>query len=350
VEAIRRFLRELDRERPALRGRFVGVVGNRVALGQRKRYIDRDLNRGWTRANLRALVNKTRPSSEDIEQRELIATFRPHLARARRPVVFIDLHSTSGEGVPFSCAADVLRNRPLAMGLGVPWVLGLEEVIEGSMLGCLCDYGHVGVAIEGGPHDDPRTIEHHTAALWIQLALAGLLDAGHPAIGPHRQRLCSATSGTSAIVEVVHRHVVGPSEAFEMLPGFRSFDPVAKGQLLARSGGRPVTSPHDGLLLMPRYQALGEDGFFIVRPIRSIWLTASSALRRLGLDRALRYVPGVAAQDDEGRLLRVDGRPSIPPQLFHLLGYRRCPGDTWPATYIRRQPDSVDARPLPFDG
>jgi succinylglutamate desuccinylase len=55
-----------------------------------------------------------------------------------------------------------------------------------------------------------------------------------------------------------------------MLPGFRNFDPVREGQLLARSGpqlAREVRAPWSGTLIMPRYQGQGLDGFFLGRAV-----------------------------------------------------------------------------------
>src|SRR5690606_23870109 len=136
-----------------------GVTGNLRALQAGRRYLDRDLNRRWTPENIAKITRGGPETSEDRETLELLQVFVPLMRRGR--VSFIDLHSTSGPSTPFSCMADVLRNRPRALALPIPVVLGLEEVIEGSMLGYLCDLGHVGVAVEGGQHSDPRTVDFH---------------------------------------------------------------------------------------------------------------------------------------------------------------------------------------------
>ena len=177
-EALLRVLAQLQRERLPLRGELWGVAGNLRALAAGRRYIDRDLNRRWIREDIARIVN-TGPeeAAEDSEQLELLELFAPLLARARAPIVFFDLHSTSGPAAPFSCMADVLRNRDIALALPLPVVLGLEEVLDGSLLGYLCDLGHIGVAVEGGQHDDPATIDCHESALWIMLVAAGALDA-----------------------------------------------------------------------------------------------------------------------------------------------------------------------------
>jgi succinylglutamate desuccinylase len=55
-----------------------------------------------------------------------------------------------------------------------------------------------------------------------------------------------------------------------MLPGFKSFERVVQGQLLALGGAhgqREIRSPLGGILIMPRYQGQGQDGFFLARPV-----------------------------------------------------------------------------------
>ena len=64
----------------------------------------------------------------------------------------------------------------------------------------------------------------------------------------------------------VARYLSEPGEHFEMEPGFANLENVRRGQLLARTGPQgeiAVLSPFDGLLLMPKYQEQGSDGFFL---------------------------------------------------------------------------------------
>ena len=100
--------------------------------------------------NVELLADAEDLSSEDEEQRELLEVLGPYMRGATEPITFLDLHSTSGPGIPFALGGDVLRNRPLAFALGLPVVLGLDEVVDGAMLSYFCDLGHIGVAIEGG--------------------------------------------------------------------------------------------------------------------------------------------------------------------------------------------------------
>jgi succinylglutamate desuccinylase len=52
-----------------------------------------------------------------------------------------------------------------------------------------------------------------------------------------------------------------------MEPGFRNFQSVSAGKLLARDHHGEVRAPLSGILLLPLYQAQGEDGFFLIREV-----------------------------------------------------------------------------------
>jgi hypothetical protein len=44
---------------------------------------------------------------------------------------------------------------------------------------------------------------------------------------------------------------------------------------------------------MPLYQALGDDGYFLVHPVWQFWLEVSARMRRLRVDRLLPLLPRV---------------------------------------------------------
>ena len=81
--------------------------------------------------------------------------------------------------------------------------------------------------------------------------------------------LAGTTDGIPRFLEIVSRHAVTPRDGFTMLPGFGNFETVRSGQLVAtdRSGGIRVRRA--ARLFMPLYQDQGNDGFFLVRPVRS---------------------------------------------------------------------------------
>lgn len=340
LEAARRVLAELDPAR--VRGRVVAVAGNITALDQRRRYVDRDLNRKWEPATIEAL-RRSGPSgrvAEEHDQHELLTLFGELAEDAVGPMVFLDLHTTSGESPPFICVADTLANRELAMALPIPIILGLEEVIDGSMIGWLCDQGHLGVAIEGGRHDDPQSVDRHASAIWLVLVAAGLVDrADVPDFDAHHARVAAATREFPPVLEIRHRQVTRDGDGFVMDPGWKSFQPVEAGTVVARDAEGAIPAPRTGLMLMPRYQPQGEDGFFVMHPISPFWLRVSAWLRRLRLDRLVPLLPGVSRDPADPERFLV-GERWMPPQVvnvMHLFGYRRLEPASGRFVFSRRR-------------
>ncbi|MEZ6093860.1 MAG: hypothetical protein R3C03_06430 [Pirellulaceae bacterium] len=109
-----------------------------------------------------------------------------------------------------------------------------------------------------------------------------------------------------------------------IIPGFAA---VQSGQVLAFNGNEEIRAPLSGLIFMPLYQPMGNDGFFIVRPVAGFWLVISKWFRRFRLDSALTWLPGVSFDKTDRRVLNVDRRIArfLATQLFHLLGYRKQP-------------------------
>ncbi len=341
--AIAAVLARLERERPALAGRFLGLVGNRRALAAGARHLGRDLNRRWSPEELGAVLAGGRASSpEDLELAELVAAIAPWVATASEPVVFLDLHSTSAPGSPFVCMADVLRNRPIAFALPIPVLLGIEEAIDGALMGYLTELGHVAVAIEGGQHDDPETARRLEAALWIALVASGALAADEVTdLAEHRSLLARAAEGLPQVLEVSYRHPVHAMDGFQMKPGFRNLELVERGVLLAADARGEVRAPASGRLLMPLYQRQGEDGFFLSRPVAPFWLRASARLRRWRADRWLAALPGVRRDSENRDRFLVDPRVARfqTVNLFHLLGYRRVRDRGDRLVFSRRRPE-----------
>jgi hypothetical protein len=249
-EAMLRVLATLAQTGLPLRGELWALAGNLRGLAANLRYLDRDLNRRWIREDIaRIVANGPEDAAEDLEQFELLAFLAPLLERSTTPIVFLDLHSTSGPSTPFVCMADVLRNRKIALALGIPVVLGLEEVLDGSLLGYLCDLGHIGVAVEAGQHSDPMTV----APPRVRRVAHARRRRRPGRRAPHHRRHARGTrffatrSGLPAVVEIRHRHVVRPEhEPFVMLPGFANFQPIARGQLVAHDARGPSTPPSPG--------------------------------------------------------------------------------------------------------
>lgn len=272
LHAMRRVLRDLERFGVALEGRLAAFVGNRAGLARNVRYVDEDMNRLWSRERVDALRG-TDPELDNVEraeQRELLELLDVELAAADGAATHLDLHSTSSEGPPFTVVAGPASSRIAARRLGVPTLLGLEPIVAGTLIEYVGASGHAAVVLEGGQNDAPATIDNHESAVWITLCGAGVVGerAVPGGIARHRDRLAAAAAGLPPAIEVAHVHRLEPGEEFAMRPGYRNFQSVTRDELLAHQGprlAREIRAPWSGVLVMPRYQGQGLDGFFLGR-------------------------------------------------------------------------------------
>ena len=341
----------MQKRRAALRGEVVLLRGNTRALEQRVRYINADLNRQWTAENVRAAELEKRGTpevSELLEQRELLTVIREAINRARGEIYFVDLHTTSAHGQPFATVGDTLRNRHFALAFPLTIVLGLEEQIDGTLLEYVNNRGAITMGVEAGQHEAMTSVDNHEAVIWIATAATGNFRREDlPELDQSRSVLKRASGGRK-VVEVRHRQAIVPEDHFTMEPGFRNFQAVRRGKVLARDRAGAIKASETGLILMPLYQALGDDGFFLVREVKRFWLTLSALLRKLKVGHYMHLLPGVRRDPLNENFLIINTRIAriLPLQVFHLLGFRRL---RWTDKYLvvsRRSYDLV--RPTKF--
>jgi succinylglutamate desuccinylase len=325
VLAIDRVLPRIKERKALLRGDIVLLRGNTRALEQEVRYIEADLNRQWTAAQ----INDSRPNdvaemSEILEQRELLLALKEAVSQARGDVYFVDLHTTSAAGKPFATVGDTIRNRRFALKFPVLIVLGLEEQIDGTLLEFINNRGAITMGFEAGQHKALTSVDNHEALIWLATVAAGNFDARDIHLERYRSQLKHA-SGGSRVVEVRHRHAISAEDEFEMEPGYRNFQPIKRGQLLAKDRRGEITACETGLILMPLYQKLGDDGFFLGREVKQFWMLLSALLRKLKIGNYVHLLPGVRRAPLDENLLIVNTRIAriLPLQIFHLLGFRR---------------------------
>ena len=288
--------RELALIEGKLKGRVYLLAGNTRALPGGVRFVDADLNRQWTKKNM-SIVGSERMnrSAEGRELTELDQAIDSILITAADEVYVLDLHSTSARGRPFATVGDTLRNRHFAQRFPVTILLGIEEQLEGTMLEYLNLAGAVTLGFEGGQHTSQLTVSNHEALVWLALANAGILEPADIPVYERSLKQLGEGDHRSHVYEVRYRHAITADDLFEMPPGFNNFDPVTRGQELGTDIYGPVKAIESGVVLMPLYQKLGEDGFFIGREISPFWLKVSEMLRTIGLQKIVHWLPGVSA-------------------------------------------------------
>ncbi len=272
IVALQRLFSQLEASRLPFYGQLVGLRGNIGALLNNRRYLQVDLNRLWQDELIEKLpAQLVMPGGEEWQE---LADLLDHLRVLMEPddhkdlMYLVDLHSTSAPSCPFLVSCRDAGLEPMFRKWPVPQVEGLSEAIHGTMIQYFLARGVPAFAFEGGQHQDPVSVENHLALLWLLLIDLGCLPEAQ---GAWRKRAVKQLEATVHCpyrrFQLKYRYRIQCGESFQMEPGFTNFQPIKKGQKLARNQKGPIFSPMDGYIFMPLYQKEGEDGFFIIQPV-----------------------------------------------------------------------------------
>ncbi len=326
VLALHQVIAELRESGRKPKGNMYAVSGNLWALERGMRYAKHDLNRLWNEKNISLLRKGAfKPACEDDRQMVNIhETVMDILAKETGPFFFFDLHTTSGETVPFLTVNDSLLNRRFTVQYPLPIILGIEEYLDGPLLSYINELGHVAFGFEAGRHEDLASVENHVAFIYLSLVYTGFLSGEDIDYQRYHDLLARNTMDARDFFEIYFRYAIRENEEFRMRPGYHNFQKVHKGEELADSDGRVVHATHNGRIFMPLYQSQGSDGFFAIRKVSPFFLRLSAFMRREKLDRTLTWLPGVRAAPGRPGALMVDRRIArfFAKQFFHLFGYR----------------------------
>ena len=280
VKALEQMFQMLDQEPErnpdfVFYGKMVGLIGNLNAYQKGKRFIKKDLNRQWTLENINRINNS--PTSdldeEDKELKALLATIRSEI-KAYQPtkIVFLDLHTTTAFGGIFTIPQETPESLAIAVELHAPVIKGLLKGIKGTTLHYFTEEnfgaGAVAVTFESGQHDEPLSVNRAIAALTNCMRTIGCVEAAHIE-NRHDKILIDFSNGLPKIAELITIHNIQPNDDFEMVPNYKNFQTVKKGETLARDRHGEIKAMDDGLILMPLYQKQGDDGFFLIKTLEA---------------------------------------------------------------------------------
>jgi succinylglutamate desuccinylase len=274
--AIQEVFRLLDIEtgfNPGFRyhGSFVGIRGNLKAIEKGQRFIVRDLNRMLHKEEMDRITRTPEElwSTEDRECFELIHTIEEEKLKHKPAAsLILDLHTTTADGGMFTIAADDLMSRTLAKGLHAPVIQGFAEKLNGTSVSyfnrpkedAFC------IVFEGGQHDDPESVYRIAAAIVNCMRTIGSVDSRDVDLR-HDGMLMRMSEGLPKVTKLIYHYRIADGEQFVMNPGYKNFQPVKAGEIVAQNDTGHVILPVDGLMLMPKYQPQGDDGFFIVEVV-----------------------------------------------------------------------------------
>lgn len=254
-------------------GRLLGLRGNVRAMKAGKRFIVKDLNRQWTLENIARIRSAplAELDAEDLELLELLTVIEAEIADYQpEKIVLLDFHTTTAFGGIFSIATDDPESIRIAVELHAPVVKGLLKSIRGTSLHYFCNDNFeadtVAVCFESGQHNEKLSVNRAIAALTNCMRSIGCVRA-EDVENRHDSLLIEYSRGLPKVTELIEIHAIQSYDHFRMEPGYKNFQAIKKGELLAVDKEGEIHAAEDGLILMPLYQKQGDDGFFLIRQV-----------------------------------------------------------------------------------
>ena len=271
VHAIINVFRSLEEWNIPFKGRIVGLIGNTRAYEKGIRFQDYDLNRCWNEEfiqNLKLNHHVESDQAEDFELLELLGEIENHTDSIHRPKLLVDLHATSSDNGNFIVIPEDEADNRIVKSLLLPIVIDLEKYLEGTLLEYLHKKGFVAFAFEGGLIGSERALNLHTSGIWEILYAAQVLERRHDhEFSKYDEIVDSFVHELPHKVSVLYHHKVRNGDGFKMKDGYANFQSVRKGEIVASDNKGLIKAEEDGLIFMPLYQPLGDDGFFIVEEL-----------------------------------------------------------------------------------
>ena len=269
VQAVEQIIEKLNSSNLELYGSFIAIKGNLKALNLQQRFIDNDLNRMLYPEMIDFVQSRSASEFEIHEQHELkniLDLIKPYLELARqgKTVYLLDLHTTSAYGGLFTISSNTTKGIEVGKRVGVPVIIGIDQVIRGTTVN-FCEQNNLtGFAFEGGQHNDPTSVRNIEAAIWMFLEATEILSKIDIEQYEAYQEIMDRYGALyPKVVQFKFRHHVKPDDDFIMNPNMKNFMQIDKDQIVAKDKHGYIKAPMSGMLLMPLYQKQGDDGFFI---------------------------------------------------------------------------------------
>ncbi|MFK7979685.1 MAG: succinylglutamate desuccinylase/aspartoacylase family protein [Saprospiraceae bacterium] len=255
------------------RGRLLGLRGNLRAIQAGKRYLEKDLNRQWTVANVTRVqqTDISKLTAEDLEIRELMDLINQEITEYQpEKIVLLDLHTTTAFGGIFTVVTDDEESLKIGIELHAPVIRGLLKGIKGTSLHYF-NQENIGVpttavCFESGQHNEQLSINRAIAAITNCMRTIGCVRA-EDVENQHDKLLMEFSEGLPKVSQLIMTHPINETDEFVMQPGYKNFDRVKRGEIVAADRKGPIEIVKDGLLLMPLYQKQGADGFFLIASV-----------------------------------------------------------------------------------
>jgi succinylglutamate desuccinylase len=264
----------------SFKGKIVGLIGNVQAYERKVRFIEKDLNRQFLLEQIENLKSippqyftSKKINFEDLELIELLQTIENEIITYKpKKLIVLDLHTTSADGGIFTIVSDDEESIAVASELHAPVVKGFVQGTGGTTIHYFktenMSLPTFALSFEAGQHDDP--LSEKRAIAWLVNALHAT-DCVQPedVETKHEEILRGYSDKLPKVVQLIGNHKITHEDNFKMIPNFKNFQVIKKGETLATDKKGDIKAPEDCLILMPLYQTQGHDGFFLVKEVKS---------------------------------------------------------------------------------
>ena len=257
-------------------GRIIGLRGNVQALRLQQRFLEKDLNRQFTPENVQRVrqLPVAQLTAEDLELRQLLEAVEEEIADYHPECLyFLDLHTTTADGGIFAITTDDETSIRIGVELHAPVITGMLKGLRGTTLHYFntenLGVPTVAITFEAGQHDDPLSVNRAIAAIVNCLRTIDCVKAEHVE-NRHDQLLQDYARHLPKVAHLIKSHPIHDNDGFTMVPGYQNFQKVKKGETLAYDHNGPIIVEIDARVLMPHYQQQGNDGFFLVKEVKSL--------------------------------------------------------------------------------
>jgi succinylglutamate desuccinylase len=265
VKALEKVFAELEETKPTIKGTIVGVAGNKLALEKDQRFIEEDLNRTWKEESIK---NDKKNTHEQREMHEIIEVLQSFPESDFTKRYFLDCHTTSSASLPYVSVQVVNDNDKWAHRFPTYIVRGFSDIVYGAIDHYLSRTGLTGFTFEAGQHTDKTSVENQEGMIWLALKEACGLELDKISCYPDCvDNFAKKNAPDQKTFEIIHRYGLEDDDEFKMEPGYKNFQKIEKGELLAVKNGEEIKSEWDAYIFMPLYQSQGNDGFFVIQEV-----------------------------------------------------------------------------------
>ena len=264
VAAVRKVLKTLTKLKIPIKGQLIGLAGN---TGSYKKELLGEFKGSFASDSIPSNQDEYLGYNRAEEFVELIEEFEKITGSN---VFYFDLKTSSNIHAPYLCHSRNANCSAFAASFPFYKVMGLDTYITDHLGFYLHAKNYTCSTLKVGTHPEFSAELIHESAIWWALVHIGCLrEEDVPDFIRHKEVLdgCCPEDERQRSFEVIYKYSIKEDEYFRMIPGYRNFQKIQAGEVLATSDGASVISNWDGRIFMPLYHTQSNEGFFILKEI-----------------------------------------------------------------------------------